>query len=161
MFLSKKSKSFGSIHKTITTSNTRCIFDTRQERFLKRYNTESKLFKQALNMSCIQIGRKPNESVVARANIYREEIERTRSIKIPYAVKDWYMELRNCNAEDLRKYTVPFGNSTNGLWMKMIEDKGKPQVIIRTPYIGQQTGIIKHSIEGLIVFIKYKIGMWN
>lgn len=122
------------VRKTKSALCLRIIGEEKQEKLLSKYRATQGQCKKTLNRSCGAIGRDPNDSVMLRANEFREKVEKARAAKMPYTVKNWYMELRKSEKFDsLRKYTVPVGARMCGLWMNMLDECGRPQDIIRIP----------------------------
>jgi len=152
-------KNFSEIYKAKRALSLGLTCEDRQEILLNKYDMAQNKYKKALNKSCSAIGRDPNDSVILRSNEVRERIGKTGAIKMAYAVKNWYMELRKSEKlNDIRKHLVPIGGSVNTLWMNMI-DTNKPQTIIRTPYFLKGFPSLKDkqpNIDTLMVLTKYK-----
>lgn len=113
--------------------------ETRQERFFERYRNTTRQYNRLVNMTCDSIGRKPLDSVITRATMYREKVERKNATEAAartskaYGERSWYLNLRNCNqCRDARHYILPLGNAANGLWMRITENPRRVDTMIRT-----------------------------
>eukprot|EP00826_Nyctotherus_ovalis_P044376 TRINITY_DN4788_c0_g5_i1.p1 TRINITY_DN4788_c0_g5~~TRINITY_DN4788_c0_g5_i1.p1 ORF type:complete len:305 (-),score=57.78 TRINITY_DN4788_c0_g5_i1:214-1128(-) len=115
------------------------FYETRQERFFERYRNTRRQWNRVLNMTCDSVGRKPPDSVVSRAKMYREKVERKNATETAartskaYGERSWYLNLRNCNqCRDNRHYILPLGNTVNGLWVRVTENPKRVDTMIRT-----------------------------
>ncbi len=113
--------------------------ETRQERFFDAHATMQKEWGRYFYRTCADIGRKPFESVVARAEGYREKVEKAYAMEMTnptaliYGSQGWYLSLRYTpKFKDTRHYALPIGKDYNGLWMQITENPHKPEIIVRS-----------------------------
>ncbi len=120
--------------------NMQAFRSTKQERFFDTHRQAQQRWERQLKSACGRLGRKPEDSVVSRADGYREKVEKVAALEmatpseIKYGAQNWYMSLR-CSSlfKDVRHYSVHVGNSYTGLWIQITDNPNKQAEIIRKP----------------------------
>eukprot|EP00826_Nyctotherus_ovalis_P062508 TRINITY_DN9052_c0_g1_i3.p1 TRINITY_DN9052_c0_g1~~TRINITY_DN9052_c0_g1_i3.p1 ORF type:complete len:273 (+),score=64.53 TRINITY_DN9052_c0_g1_i3:527-1345(+) len=114
--------------------------ESRQDRFFATFKEEEKNLKNYYRTIAWGMGRKPDESLLARNNTYREKVELAQAMEmatptaIIYGNQGWYLSLRRSpKFGDGKHYTLPVGCSSDGLWVHVTENPENQVVVIRKP----------------------------
>ncbi len=131
---------------TMTTGamrNSRAFQDprpARQERFFETHDEEQRRWNRFLNRTCKDLGRRPSDSVVVRADGYRERVEKSHAMEmanptaIIYGVQGWYLSLRHSpKFRDTKHYALPVGKDFNGLWAQITDNPHAQETVVRNP----------------------------
>lgn len=128
----------------------------RQDRFFATFSEEEKHLKDYYKTIDGSMGRKPHESLLARANGYREKMELAQAMEmatptaIIYGSQNWHLSLRNSpSLRDAAHYTLPLGRSHVGLWVHVTENPNSQVVVIRKP--GPQVKRFKTYVDNPFV----------
>eukprot|EP00826_Nyctotherus_ovalis_P023578 TRINITY_DN1812_c0_g1_i14.p1 TRINITY_DN1812_c0_g1~~TRINITY_DN1812_c0_g1_i14.p1 ORF type:complete len:349 (+),score=89.56 TRINITY_DN1812_c0_g1_i14:76-1122(+) len=137
----------------------RAYTKNRQDRFFATFSEEEKHLKDYYKTIDGSMGRKPHESLLARANGYREKMELAQAMEmatptaIIYGSQNWHLSLRNSpNLKDTAHYTLPLDRSHVGLWVHITENPNNQVVVIRKP--GPQIKRFKTYVDNPFVKVK-------
>ena len=122
-----------------------------QSKAFKTYERSQQYWKNIIKKACIDLKRKPNDSVLNSGKVYREKIENANNLNdIDNSLYHWYIDLRN-SKDSIGKehYMISSGNSSNGLWMRIINDKPKENTIIRLPGSSEKITKINRNKKNL------------
>lgn len=112
----------------------------KQEKFFETYKKTQQTWDRNIKSACKALKRPLGFSVVARADNYREKVEKVAALdaitpsEIKYGAKNWSMGLRGTpSVKEPRYFDVQVGNSYNGLWMRIIDNPNKQIEVVRNP----------------------------
>ena len=114
--------------------------ESNQERFLDQFERTQQQWERTLQSACNQLGRRPEDSVVARADGFREKVEKVTALEmatpsdVKYGVQNWYMSLRATGvSKDTRHHMLHVGNNYTGLWMHVTDNPNRTHEVVRKP----------------------------
>ncbi len=132
------------LYSTVTTfspvRNRHEFRETRQERFFGTHSRTQSEWRRGMARTCASVGRRPEDSVVTRAEGYREKVEKSRIMELVnpsaliYGAQGWYLSLRKSPvAGEVRHYAVPMGNNYDRLWVQIIDETKREEEFVRSP----------------------------
>ncbi len=114
--------------------------DGKQERSFTRYQAIQQHWQRQQKQASAQLGRPLAESVITRAEGYREKVENITALEmatpsdVKYGAQNWYISLRSSSfGKEPKNYTLHTGNNYTGLWMHVTDNPHKQCEVVRKP----------------------------